>query len=124
MLTLGHFETDKVYVTPTVPLLSLQQSNQLCVADTLYRAECYTLLPPLSNDDVAVDSAVYPGFMKHHSKTYNKALGLQCTAALMILCCLPHISVSLGNGKKIKGQILFPNVQLGISGMNQNTVCE
>lgn len=57
LLTLGRFDTDKVHVTPTVPLLSLQRSNQLCGADTLYRAECYTLLPPLSNDDVAGDSA-------------------------------------------------------------------
>ncbi len=97
MLILGPFDTDKVYVTPTVPLLSLQRSNQLRAADTLYRAECYTLLPPLSNDDVTRDSAAYAGLTKHHSSTYNKALGLQCTAALMVLCCLPHISVSLGN---------------------------
>lgn len=96
VLTLGRFDTDKVYVSPTVPLLSLQRSNQLCAADTLHTAVCYTLLPPLSNDDVAGDSAAYAGFIKHHSSMYNKALGLQCTAALMILCCLPYISVSFG----------------------------
>lgn len=42
-----------------VPMLPLQRSNQLCAADTLHRAEGYALPPsaPLSNDDVAGDSA-------------------------------------------------------------------
>ena len=84
MLTLGRFDTDKVYVTPTVPLLSLQRSNQLRAADTLHRAERYTLLPPLSNDDVAGDSAASTGFIRHHSSAHNKALRRQRAAALMI----------------------------------------
>ena len=76
-LTLGHFDSDKAYVTPTMPPLSLQRSNQLCAADTLYRAVCYMLLPPLSNDDVAGDSAVYAWFIKHHSSMYHKAFSRQ-----------------------------------------------
>lgn len=48
MLTLGAFDSDKVHVYPTVPHLSLQQSNQVGVADTqtcvLYAAACQTMM--------------------------------------------------------------------------------
>lgn len=124
VLTLGRFDTDKVYVTPTVPLLSLQRSNQLRAADTLHRAERYTLLPPLSNDDVAGDNAASAGFIRHHSSAHNKALRRQRAAALMIPRRLPHISVSLGNCRNHGAKFFLPNIQLGFSGMNQNTVCE
>lgn len=48
VLTLGAFDSDKVHVYPTVPHLSLQQSNQTGVADTqtcvLYAATCQMMM--------------------------------------------------------------------------------
>lgn len=51
----------------------------------------------LSKDDVAREITVYAGFIKHCSSISNKVLSPHCAAALMTLCCLPRIALSLGN---------------------------
>lgn len=50
----------------------LQQSRQLCIADT----QAWVLYGgALSKDDVTREITVYAGFIKHRSSICNKALG-------------------------------------------------
>lgn len=81
VLTAGHFDSDKVCISLTVPYLSLQKSNQLCVADTEQCVICCYL----SNHDVTGNSGGYAGLTANHSSTYNKTPCPQWTSAMMIL---------------------------------------